>query len=348
MPFFQLPGRTDNEIKNYWNTRIKRRQRAGLPLYPPEVCLQAFQDDQQNQNLDGIHSGDKRCYDLVQTNYDIPDVIFDSLKANQGVLPYVPDISQFYNLVPPPIHRQKRLKESKSPFDTPQTPFEDENKIPQSSFDLFYTFESDDPMIKNNNLLSFGVNQEQDNFSASRPSSMGESKLELPSLQYHPEADLGGGCVAAEWESPPPPPSLESVDAFIQSPPPSDCLSPVPNSGLLDALLHEAKNLGSGKNNNNNNNQQQQQQQQQPLLDKGSNASSTVDIADSSALNNICSTEWDDYGDPISPLGNSTASIFSEYTPISATGSSLDEGTPADFTGERRLYYSFFFGFNLN
>ncbi|KAJ7550433.1 hypothetical protein O6H91_07G100600 [Diphasiastrum complanatum] len=33
----QLPGRTDNEIKNYWNTRIKRRQRAGLPVYPPEV-----------------------------------------------------------------------------------------------------------------------------------------------------------------------------------------------------------------------------------------------------------------------------------------------------------------------
>ncbi|KAH7533073.1 hypothetical protein FEM48_Zijuj04G0091700 [Ziziphus jujuba var. spinosa] len=33
----QLPGRTDNEIKNYWNTRMKRRQRAGLPLYPHEV-----------------------------------------------------------------------------------------------------------------------------------------------------------------------------------------------------------------------------------------------------------------------------------------------------------------------
>ncbi|KAG8387023.1 hypothetical protein BUALT_Bualt03G0210000 [Buddleja alternifolia] len=32
----QLPGRTDNEIKNYWNTRLKRRHRAGLPIYPQE------------------------------------------------------------------------------------------------------------------------------------------------------------------------------------------------------------------------------------------------------------------------------------------------------------------------
>ncbi|KAK2639728.1 hypothetical protein Ddye_027523 [Dipteronia dyeriana] len=36
----QLPGRTDNEIKNYWNTRVKRRHRQGLPLYPQEIQTQ--------------------------------------------------------------------------------------------------------------------------------------------------------------------------------------------------------------------------------------------------------------------------------------------------------------------
>ncbi|XP_047326267.1 transcription factor MYB92-like [Impatiens glandulifera] len=32
----KVPGRTDNDIKNFWNTRIKSCERRGLPLYPPE------------------------------------------------------------------------------------------------------------------------------------------------------------------------------------------------------------------------------------------------------------------------------------------------------------------------
>ncbi|KAK0602746.1 hypothetical protein LWI29_036629 [Acer saccharum] len=44
----QLPGRTDNEIKNYWNTRVKRRHRQGLPLYPQEIQTQQHGGNHQH------------------------------------------------------------------------------------------------------------------------------------------------------------------------------------------------------------------------------------------------------------------------------------------------------------
>ncbi|XP_071724982.1 transcription factor MYB33-like [Rutidosis leptorrhynchoides] len=334
-----LPGRTDNEIKNYWNTRIKRIQRTGMLLYPPEVTLQlqVLQESQSGQCMSGLSSPEKGHHDHMQGNsFEIPEVVFSNLNTNQSVLPpYVPELpdmssstllmkglgSQYGSFIVPPVHpRQKRPRESATLFSN----YCGGVKYEFPSFDQFHDDTSDkiaqlfdlsfppEPDPTNVNQESFGVTEGTDNnstllndinFSASKPISEAV-KLELPSLQY-PETNLGSWGTLSS-----PPPLLEPIDGFIQSPltgtGDSDCLSPC-NSGLLDALIHEAKQINS-KNN----------------YDKSSNSSSATpgDVTDS----NVCETEWDEYGDHhLPPLGHSATSLFNECTPVSASGSSLDE-----------------------
>ncbi|KAK1411568.1 hypothetical protein QVD17_38118 [Tagetes erecta] len=299
----ELPGRTDNEIKNFWNTRTKRRQRAGLPIYPPEFS------PNENSETQNMVTFDKSHAEILPNNafqapaiklkyhelYAAPNILdlpgSNFLDVPEGsLLPYGlgSTTCNNNNFLHPFLKRVRR-------FDTyPILDGGPDEYFP--TFEQSYSQNMNGGDIPSSSCLFSGSHAYLNgNTSSSEPISW-DQKLELPSLQYSTQM---GSCNAAPSS---PLPSLESVDTLIQQPTLIGQTKSDRESGLLEAVLLQSQNLKMSKSSNNNSNAS--------ILPR--------DVTTDS------SSQRDDDLDSMSPLGHSAASVFSEYTPH-ISGSSLDE-----------------------
>ncbi|KAI4305867.1 hypothetical protein L6164_029203 [Bauhinia variegata] len=318
----ELPGRTDNEIKNYWNTRMKRRQRAGLPIYPPDICQRMLDNSEESPNVGSLMNGDNQHSDLSpEDNFNIPDVEFKNLKFPRAYPPYgptifnVPEISMFeqsaassysYNMMFPTIPH-KQLQKSDTSYNSLDVSIG--AAVPEFNHYADYSCQkvADLPKLSSPCIPNLNTNHQFHgsylpgshagvNGNTSSVPISGDVKMELPSFQYlDTQRDFWGMRTS-------PVPSAESFDTLIQSPPADqtqlDPVSPQRN-GLLESVVYGSKRKRGSKSN-----------LFQKTADNCMPRSSTL---------NPCETEWEEPWDPISLI----ASVLTVHTPISM--GSVDE-----------------------
>ncbi|CAL5039287.1 unnamed protein product [Urochloa decumbens] len=212
-----LPGRTDNEIKNFWNTRLKRHQRAGLPIYP-EYLLSRVPDQDMNYQSTDESRGKKRSNELPQEKVvGMDDLVGDIMvfkHLDYGKDPVVP---------PNPLKRHA----STGDLSCVQIPARTEN--------TFYSNDLNYVLTKSQSVpLGSAIASDYPIFDGN-PSTSGtihrSMKTELPSFQC-PSYDFRNGWM---FQCPTASPIEQQIDTCIRSP---ESMSSQ-NTGLLGGIINK-------------------------------------------------------------------------------------------------------------